>query len=151
MKLKAIVLLLIIPAFGLAQNFNVDELIKLRKMNKYEINEHLKNSNWQYGGVSDNQHWWKSADDMLSLETAYNVNNNIIHLITMNNGINTRIQNQITRYKMQNTIKKRTEDGILYEIFEGANYVIILMKVYNEYGALVTKTSLMKKETFNNK
>jgi hypothetical protein len=148
MKLQSIILFLIVPLFGLSQNFNVDELIKLRKMSKAEIDVYLNNGEWQYGGLSENQHWWKSYNDMLTLELAYTADDNIIHLLSMNEVINGRIQNQITRYNMREIVRKRTNDGILLEIYEGANYIILLKKVYNDYGKMVTKTSLMRKETF---
>lgn len=148
MRLKAIILFLFIPLFGLSQNLNVDELIKMSKMNKKGINDYLISNNWEYGGFNNNQYWWTSVnEDLIMLERADN-NDNIIHLVTMNNGINNTIKNQIARYKMRNIEAKTTGDGISYKTYEGASYVIILMRLFNENGEIVTKTSLLKKEIY---
>jgi hypothetical protein len=148
MKIKAIILLIIFPIIGYSQSLNVDELIKLRKMNKEDISNHLTNTNWQYGGFNEQQHWWKSDNDMLMLELAYNNGDNIIHLIAKTDSLNVSIKKQITNYKMQNIVSKKTQDGILYEVFVGKNYTIILMKTVSNVGELVIKTSLMRNETF---
>jgi len=148
---------IVAPLFLNAQNFNVDELIKLRNMNKSEIDSYLKsnNSDWKYGGYEKDKHFWTLETDKqiknlivalyLSLED--NAKNEI-EIITGDTKTNQNITNQIQKYGMKKTgsASKDTDDGkILIEQYQGTNYVINMLKVHNNNGELIIKTHLAKR------
>ena len=136
-----------------SQNFNFDELVKIQKMNHSEIDSYLNSSssNWSNGPYYDGTYIWnfepgnKKNNIILQLNLSLDdETQNRVGIITTNSKICQSFKNQILKYKMKK-IGSKTENKILIEEYSSANYILRVLKMFNNIGDIIYGFNLRKK------
>jgi hypothetical protein len=140
------------------QQINIDDLVKMRLMEKTSLDNYLKSKfNSTYVGYEEQSHIWSitsTSDNVLEnivmkLQLSYESDDKkIIELVTGNKSTINAIDKQIIGYKMKKISSKESSisnDITLTEIFEGKHYVILIKKFRTDTGELMEQIQLTKK------